>query len=291
MTIRAQLCAVVAALAGAGAVRAAEAGPAPEDYPAGRVVRYSFTVENTGPRALTNAQLWAYAPVRQTAYQRCDALETSHPYERVGDARGNQVLHFRLPPLAPGAGEVVTVTALLGMRHEPMPGLAPEPGDTGAEPLVEIDDPEFRERAPRFEDGDALERARAIFDWTARHLPASEYVRADLGALDALRGGRGDCTESACLFVALCRLHGIPARVLGGYRTRGGVLDPEHYHNWAEFHDGRTWRLADAHARVFDRDAASYVVLRVAGSRESPVNPFPQFRGDGEGLEVTMNRP
>lgn len=281
----------LAVAAQVGVVVAQPEVPAPQvvQYPNPRVVQYSFTLTNTGEQTISNAQVWVYAPVLLTAYQYRRELHCSHAFESRQDERGNDVLQVRIPALPPGAAEVVVVSALLGMRGEPAPELPSDPTYLQPEPYIECDEPAFRELAPRFEGASASEIARDIFAWTVAHLGNRSYVQSDLGALHALKTGGGDCTESACLFAALCRLHGIPARVIGGYRTKGGVLRPESYHNWAEFYDGKTWRLADPYARVFDRYASSYVAFRRAGVQTNPIHPYPQFRGEGEGLAVIMN--
>jgi hypothetical protein len=61
---------------------------------------------------------------------------------------------------------------------------------------------------------DAVACARCLFDATREHV---NYVEGPFaGALAALRSGRGDCEERACLFIALCRAGGIPARLIWG---------------------------------------------------------------------------
>lgn len=43
------------------------------------------------------------------------------------------------------------------------------------------------------------------------------------------------------------------------------LLTPSGYHNWAEFYDGRSWRIADPQQRVFDARYERYVTTRTAG--------------------------
>ena len=281
----------VAAQVGSAIAQPEEREPVVVHYPNPRAVQYSFTLTNTSDRTITNAQLWAYAPFPLTAHQQRRELHCSHDHETTIDERGNEVLHVVVPELLPGAVEIVVVSALMGMRSEPAPELPTDRVYLLPETYIEIDQPAFQASAPHMEDTDARELARQIFAWTVGHLWKRGYVQSDLGALHALTTGEGDCSENAYLFVALCRLHGVPARVIGGYRSNGGVLRPESYHNWAEFHDGKTWRLADPYARVFDRSASSYVALCIAGARNSPIQPYPRFRGEGDGLKVTMNSP
>jgi len=56
------------------------------------------------------------------------------------------------------------------------------------------------------------ETIRHILNAVATSLRYGGYDTTDQGAAKALAAGKGDCTEYADLFVALCRLHGLPAR-------------------------------------------------------------------------------
>lgn len=71
-----------------------------------------------------------------------------------------------------------------------------------------------------------------------------EYVPAYSNALEALRSGRGDCTEHAVLFVALARTLKIPARVAVGiaYWPPG---DGFGWHAWSEVYSGGKWYPVD----------------------------------------------
>jgi hypothetical protein len=59
---------------------------------------------------------------------------------------------------------------------------------------------------------DTLDRIERLFQATRRHV---NYVEGEFaGALAGLRTGRGDCEEYSCLFIALCRASGVPARLV-----------------------------------------------------------------------------
>lgn len=84
----------------------------------------------------------------------------------------------------------------------------------GPSPKIETAHPTVKEAAAelRFEDGEsAWERAAKIHRFTEQRV---EYtgVKQLQGALKALQTGGGDCEERTSVFVALCRLHKIPAR-------------------------------------------------------------------------------
>ena len=71
-----------------------------------------------------------------------------------------------------------------------------------------------------------------------------EYVAAFSNAMEALKSGRGDCTEHSVLFVALARAVGIPARTAVGiaYWPAGQGFG---WHAWAEVKIGEKWYAVD----------------------------------------------
>ena len=80
-------------------------------------------------------------------------------------------------------------------------------------------------------------------------------------ALQALRSGRGDCTEYAVLLAALARAQDIPARVVVGmvYSSRfTGQKDAFSPHAWVQAYDGTRWVSYDA---AFDGFDATHVAL------------------------------
>ena len=74
---------------------------------------------------------------------------------------------------------------------------------------------------------------RNIFQFVTDTLTYDNSLSQARSALQALRTGKGDCTEYTELMIALCRANSIPARYVNGFVTRGGsVTNPRH--NWVE---------------------------------------------------------
>lgn len=95
-------------------------------------------------------------------------------------------------------------------------------------PFIEIDSPEIREaaKALRREELPAWRQVKTIYDWVQQKIQFEDNQGQEiLGAVDALRAGKGDCDEITSLFVALCRANGVPARTV---RVPGHVY-PEFY--------------------------------------------------------------
>lgn len=87
----------------------------------------------------------------------------------------------------------------------------------GASPYIETRNADIRKLARQLvselpENTTAWEEVEAMYDWVRENV---EYKNGRLkGAAAALKDGTGDCEELTSLFIALCRLNGIPARTV-----------------------------------------------------------------------------
>lgn len=277
---------VVCGLAAAGAA-AAGGPPVPDE----RYVRYELTVQNTTAYVVPEAELWVCAPLPATPFQSRLSLTVSHPHEVHDDGLGNQVLKLVFSNVPPYAVRLVTLDATLAMGAAEE-RQAPDPADWLAPgPLLEFEDEAFDRLAPAVDGTSSEAAARRLFDWVRGHIQPSAYDAADRGALYALIHRKGDCTEQAALFAALCRRAGIPARVMGGYVvSRNAVLHPSAYHNWAEFFADGRWHLADPLSGVWMDRGDTYVATRVIGTSDTPLGDFPRFRYRGDGIKAVMTQ-
>jgi transglutaminase-like putative cysteine protease len=265
-----------------------------------RRVRFSFTLHNERAQALEQATFSLYGPVRQTSHQRLEFLDASHPAQVQVDPLGNQVLTFRLEPLAPYASRVVTIDARLELSERAQPLPAPDPGlalFTRAERFIESDSPRIRDIARTLRSDAPMQTAHNSYHWVRSSLGRTGFTPEDRGALRALVDKAGDCTEHAYLLAALLRANGIPARVMGGYlMAESGLVRPHDYHNWVEFYAEGAWRIADAHQANFARNATRYLATRVmsaaltpAQGATHPLGASHRYAAAGPGLRVTMN--
>jgi transglutaminase-like putative cysteine protease len=261
-------------------------------YSIARQIQYSFTLQNKSQQVIKQAQLWTFAPVKQTASQRCLKLQSNYPYKLLSDDSGNQVLLFTFENLAPYGSRVVTIKAhlLVSATANPIPSV-PLPRDLNPQKYIESDHPAISRIAQKLLRANASKTIEEVFRWVEGHVRYSGYAGRGRGALYALEHKKGDCTEYANLFVALCRANGIAARPIGGYVCpQSGVLKARDYHNWGEFYKNGTWNLADPQNRVLMRNAANYIAMRIIHvSEDDPMGPLNRFRFKGEGLEVKMN--
>ena len=274
------------------ALSVGSAAHANEAYPIPRYIQYGFTLKNTTGRVIDRAEFWTYAPVKKTSSQQCIDLRASHPFKRVEDKLGNQILHFTFDNLPPYATRIIRVEAELALSDEPVPLATDTALFMVPEEFIEIDDPEFQLLAPRFSTLGVTNRVEETFRWVSRNVRDEGYVRDDRGALYALKHHTGDCTEFMYLFVALCRANKIPARCMGGYVcSEDRRLKPGDYHNWAECYEDGIWRIVDPQNKVFMKTGSNYIAMKVIEeSHDNSMLQFGRFRVKGSGLEVRMNK-
>jgi hypothetical protein len=99
---------------------------------------------------------------------------------------------------------------------------------------VESDDPAITSMAKEVvgNETNPYKKADLIYGWVVKNI-TYEIQEQELGAKYAFYNRKGDCTEFATLFVAMCRSQGIPARLVHGYLYG---LDNSVGHMWAEIY-------------------------------------------------------
>jgi hypothetical protein len=144
---------------------------------------------------------------------------------------------------------VAAARATFVVRGRPA-GSRPRASHREASFLVDLDQPPVArlraEVVSRFGDAPTdSELARFVAGWIEK-----KSMRRMIDTASTVAARReGDCTEHAVLLAAVARLFGRPSRVVLGIAlvpAEGRVLALGHA--WAELHDGRGWRVADAAA-------------------------------------------
>jgi transglutaminase-like putative cysteine protease len=255
-----------------------------------RRLRFTVSLANPKPFELQGQTLWLYVPAATGPTQQLAALTVSMPHERLTDALGHTLVKLEFASFPPLATQLVTLTAEVLLSGVPEPTPLSNPQDwLGAERFIETGDPRIHALAAELKRPTERDTAQAIYAWTGQNLHHTAYAADVFGALAALQRGGGDCTEYACLAVALARANSIPARRVSGYVIeRDSVLRAADYHDWAEVYLDGAWRLLDAHQGHWLEPAAQYVAfLYGQGKANNPIAPAQRFRVQGE-LEVSL---
>ncbi|MEM7654550.1 MAG: transglutaminase family protein [Bacteroidota bacterium] len=97
-----------------------------------------------------------------------------------------------------------------------------------------------------------LAQLQAIYQQVQDTLTYQPNLKEELGPVQALEQGQGDCTEFTDLFVSLCRATGIPSRGVSGWMLTPTLENPNHH--WAEvWLEGLGWIPVDPSQDIFRR--------------------------------------
>lgn len=276
--------AAVAAMLPASAVLCAGPSSSLSSSTVLRLLRFTLTATNPTPGVLEKQAIWIYMPMHLTSTQALEQLTVSAPHEQLGDALGHRIVKLVFDSVAPLASKVVSFTAQVRLAPQPAPSVLPDPQVwLGAQRFIEVDDPAVQACAAPLRKASAMDTASAIYEWVRSNLQYAGYLVDPLGAREALASRRGDCTEYACLAVALARANGIPARAVGGYVAPGSIAPrPQDYHDWAEVYVDGAWRTLDAQKEHWYQPPHGYVAFRIdSAAALNPIGSAHRFRVDG----------
>lgn len=262
-------------------------------YTVSKTLRFSYTLQNTSNRVLSDIAFVVRLPLQQTPSQQIIKLTCSQPHQIIDSPSGAHTLKIDFDTFPPFASKIVQLRVDMMMAEQPNAIRESSLSKyLQAEDYIETESAEIQKAAAKISLGlQGQDAAVRIGRWVSDHIAYSGYVRNQRGALYALRTGSGDCTEHMHLFVALCRAAGIPARGMAGYACeRSRVLSPVDYHNWAEVYlDGR-WVIVDPQKRIFDRNTEDYVATGIVGATDAGAYPrFQQYWCSSDRMSVKMN--
>lgn len=248
-----------------------------------RRLRFDIQLHNPGGTPLPPQPLWFCAPLSRTGTQALVSLDSSWPFERQDEWGGHTLLRWMTPALPPHGLRALTLDAVVGLGRTPR-AEALEPGAwLRPERFMESDDPAIAALALTLRRDSPRATVVAVYDWVRSQLEYAGYVADDLGAAQALRERRGDCTEYAYLVVALCRALGLPARAVGGFVvSHDAAPRSTEYHNWAEVHLEGAWRLVDAQKEALFERLASVDQADQAGQGSDQASDHIAFRLIGD---------
>lgn len=264
------------------------------DYEIERTLRYSFTLQNKTNTILKNVDFWAYAPVKETSNQKTEAITSSTGYELTEDELGNQVLHFKIPQLAPYASKIIKLETKLLLSASPVSKkIKNKELFLQTEKYVEVNHPQIEGIAKQFQASDTVKKARNTMNWVHQNIKYAGYREDDRGALYALKARKGDCTEYMYLYTALMRNQGIPVRNIGGYvYGENKVLKAEDFHNWSEIYLNGKWQVVDPQNGKFLENQNNYIAFRViSGETDNQIVPSntQRFAISNENISVKIN--
>lgn len=100
-----------------------------------------------------------------------------------------------------------------------------------SEKYIESNDLKIVKIAKKLKQESDVETVKNIYNYVQTHIDYGDISPKDRGARYVLKTEKGDCTEFADLFVALCRANGLPAREIEGFLIKNNQLKK---HEWPE---------------------------------------------------------
>ncbi|MBF0227160.1 MAG: transglutaminase domain-containing protein [Desulfobacterales bacterium] len=202
------------------------------------------------------------------------------------------MLHFTFNIIHPFASKIVNIKAELMMAEKPNPLILPNPAlFLQPENYIESDHPEIVNLANTFKSKKSLQVANSIFSFVSSYIQQDGYIKNERGALYVFIHKKGDCTEFMYLFVALCRANNISSRPIAGYVCpESKIVNPDDYHNWAEFYLDGSWHISDPQKKIFMRNAVDYIAVKIISSSNIEKQlDFNRFQLKDKGLTAKMN--
>jgi len=251
-------------------------------------ISYTLAVTNKSPALIENVDFAVLGPNSHTRSQRCERIDADREFSTSTDDLNNQILHFSFADLHPFAVKMVNIRADVTMQASSSALLANRGNYLASQPQLHLDNARLRKQAGKLLGKDDLQTVTNSYSWITGTISKTGYSEKDRGALYALHKKSGDCTEFMHLFVALCRINGIPARGVSGYIvSRNKHLSPDEFHDWAEVYIGEKWYLVDPFNKVFMEKEEFYVVMRIHGDRPDG-GFFHRWFTDDERLHIAM---
>jgi hypothetical protein len=232
-----------------------------KDPPNPKQLKFSFALRNSSNLELRNQFLWVSMPVNSRK-QHLKKLDASIHYELVTDTLNQNYIEFIFPAIGPLSTKLVSVTAQVDRLSKSELDVTNPVAWMQPELLLESNNFQIEILAQQLKQSNDADTCYAIYKWVSENIIYSGYIADNLGALYALNHLKGDCTEYACLAVALARANGIPSRMVGGYVTdKDAIIRAKDYHHWAEVYLDRQWILLDAQKKNWLDGDADYIAF------------------------------
>ena len=208
----------------------------------------TVTVETNAVPAGETIRAWLPIPRRYPFQDEFSLLRTSSPVKHMdGELSPIRAIHLEQPAVKglPTKFEVEYEYTIYGVFFDiRADNVKPaNPDDPALKPFLAeaphiVFTPQLRALSAQIGGGEtnpAL-KAKKFYDWIAENIKYSyalEYSTIRNISDYCLSNGYGDCGQEALLFMALCRLNGIPARWQSGWNL---FPDAKSIHDWCEIY-------------------------------------------------------
>jgi DNA-binding beta-propeller fold protein YncE len=226
------------------------------------IMEYTREFRNYGPGIVKNLDIYIAVPQNLNNQRIIDDIEYNpQPDEFLTDEWGQVVAHHRFSDIT--APNIIRTSMKVRCRMyetryyifpDKIRGLNKIPKEIKRTYLVDgskyrFNDPVIQEAVKQAigDEKNPYWIARKIFKYVIEHIEY-ERIRGWDAAPAVLQRGTGSCSEYTCVFIAMCRAAGLPARYAGAVSLRGDEASLDNvFHRWAEVYlPGYGWIPVDA---------------------------------------------
>jgi len=225
-------------------------------------VTFTQTVINRGPGSLSTLNVYMLPPMNTSRQKVLNFMNQQPSVTIVEDEWGQRIFKHSFQNVQPGQTVNVSWVALVELseiNHDVSPSNVGTFSDIPAEVLelytkddamYDIYNPIVQNAANEAigSETNLYYMVQRIHDYVIAHLTYEMDNRWDPASI-ILSHGKGSCSEYTCVFIAMCRAKGIPARFAGG----SAVSNPSQYkvetagHRWQEVYlPNHGWLPVDA---------------------------------------------
>jgi len=257
-------------------------------------IKYTHTVKNMGPEALSKLDIWSLVPTNTNAQLILDFQIEPEPAEYLYDEWGQRVAHYIKQGVEADSQFEIAWTATAVIYDIKYDINLNNAGTIEQVPWwikknYTIDEEKYNIYSPIVQEAAKIAvgdeenlyyMVKKIYDFVVSNLDYKFEGGWD-DAATVLARGNGSCSEYSFVFTALCRANGIPARYVGGTRHRqDGYYEDKTFHRAVEvYFPSYGWVPVDA--TLADTQEAGYeylyalkndfFVIATAGGQSEPL--------------------
>lgn len=296
-----------------------------DNYDTVKQFKYSFNLKNITPRKIRDANVWLSVPVLVGANQKTLSLQSSESHKLFFDGDNNQEMYFSYPEIEKGEVKSVMVdmkVAFSGNSNEIIELMSDK--YLADERNLDLNNSAIQEKAKSLKDIDSITTTANILAWLKIHngLASEELAKStagpdknmemdapgmnsvvyqeeyNVGALDVLNKKHVSKSGLLYLYLAISRTSGIPSRgVVGFYFSGTDTLSASDATVWAEYFDGKVWRLVDLDEFRQIEDGSGFIKIKVldilpenAGWKPfSVLHRGAAYKVDAESIKLIVN--
>lgn len=232
-----------------------------------KTLRFTFTLKNNSSDHIPLTYMISNLPLTIKNRQEISSIDSETSFEIIGDQYIDPQIKLEISNFSPHSTKIINLLIKINKSAEPYKSLGLNDIYLKSEKYIETSSLSVTTISETIGNKNT---SFLTYQWLKKNIENTGYTKDNRGAEFALKNLAGDCTEHMYAFMAIARNKGIPARGFSGFYSSRDVTiaAASLYHNWAEFHDGNVWIIADSNKQIFDNEYQNYIAYRLIGGED-----------------------